>query len=135
MNNPITAIKQWWHNCHTYAILDTADSSVTLSRKLFQHIKSELADDAKEAKVFTFYIPESDSFGFMVNPTMDYPTQMGQIQYNQKYHCVGYETLNPTVAMILYRYGIDTLNPVKLSVSIKQSGDGKTFYQFCKPKK
>ena len=135
MINPLKKLATWRRNRYTFAILDPEDSSVTLSKKLFNHIKEHLPDDCKEAKVFTFFIPQDESYGFMVNPAMEYPTQLGIIQYNAKHKCIGYESLNPTVAKILYDYGINEFAPVKLSVTVLTTPQGEYYYKIEKPKR
>ena len=120
----------WWHSRHCYVIADAADSSITLSRHLFRHMqRSEGADDTK---VFVFFIPDTQCYGFMLNPKIDKPTQLANIQYNDKYRCVGFETLCPTVSRIFYDYGI-TADKCKLSVTPKTNSDGRTYYQIEKP--
>lgn len=84
-------------------------------------------------RVFVFRIPHHHSFGFMLNHGIAEPTQLCQIQYNGKYRCIGFETLCPSVGRILYEYGLPALSPVKLSVSIRHTPQGKTYYQFDVP--
>lgn len=125
-----------WRSLSYYVIADPADNSVTLSKRLFFHMKKEAersGADGGEASVFVFRIPHSGTFGFMPNPGIDSPTQLCQIQYNGKYRCIGFETLCPSVGRILYEYGLPALRSVKLSVSIAKTQQGKTYYQFDVP--
>jgi len=118
----------WLFGHALYVIADAADNSVTLSRRLFKHMgvmKQEVA------KVYVFYIPSAGSYGFVLNPSLDQPTQLCDIQYNSKYHCIGFQTLVPTVNRIFYDYGINHLGRCKLSVKICQTVDGMTYYQIC----
>lgn len=128
----IKKIIQWWRSLRYYVIADPADNSITLSKRLFYHIKNN-AFDGDEARVFVFKVTNSDSYGFMANPCIKQPTQMCDIQYNDKYRCIGFETLCPSVGHIFYAYGLNATQRVKLSVSVCRTGQGKIYYQFEKP--
>lgn len=126
-------IKKWWQSLRYYVIADPADNSVTLSKALFYHIKNNALDNDK-AHVFVFKVTHDGSYGFMANPCIGQPTQMCDIQYNGKYRCVGFETLCPSVGQILYDYGLDAAQRVKLSVSVRFAGqEKKVYYQIEKP--
>lgn len=125
-------VKKWWQSLRYYVIADPADNSVTLSKVLFNHIKNE-AFGSDEARVFVFKITDSGCFGFMTNPSIEQPTQMCNIQYNGKYRCIGFETLCPSVGQILYTYGLNASQRVKLSVSVCRTGQGKVYYQIERP--
>ena len=114
-----------------YVIADPRDNSVTLSRRLFRHMRK--ASESGEAKVFVFRLPSDDTFGFMLEPGIEQPTQLCQVQYNGKYRCVGFETLCPSVGRIFYSYGLPADKTVKLSVSIRETAGGKTYYQLDRP--
>ena len=107
-------ITKWWQSFRFYIIADPADNSVTLSKALFNHMKDN-AHEGDEARIFVFKITDSSSFGFMTNPSIEQPTQMCNIQYNGKYRCIGFETLCPSVGQILYTYGLNASQRVKLS--------------------
>lgn len=119
-----------WRSLHYYVIADPADNSVTLSKRLFAHMRKGARGNTS---VFVFRISHLNSFGFMPNPGIDEPTQLCQIQYNGKYRCIGFETLCPSVGRILYEYGLPALRPVKLSVSIRRTPQGKVYYQIDVP--
>ena len=123
-------IKKWWQSLRYYVITDPADNSVTLSKALFVHIKNN-AQEGDEARVFVFKVEHS--YGFMTNPGIEQPTQMCDIQYNDKYRCIGFETLCPSVGHILYNYGLNATQRVKLSVSVCRTTQGKLYYQFDRP--
>lgn len=128
----IRNVKQWWLSLRYYVIADPADNSITLSKRLFRHIR----DNAKEgdsARVYAFRIANESTFGFMVNPDIDKPTQMCDIQYNGKYKCIGFETLCPSVGRILYEYGLPDNYRVKMSVSVHKTPKGGIYYQLDKP--
>ena len=134
-------IKQLFSNCRTlwrslkyYVIADPSDNSITLSKALFEHIK----DNAREtdvANVFMFLVNSTRHYAFMVNPNIDQPTQLCTIQYNDKYHCIGFVTLCPSVGHIFYNYGLPATTRVKLSISIHKTPQGNIYYQLDKPNK
>lgn len=123
-----------WRSLRYYVIADPADNSITLSKRLFYHMK-KCADSSRQndTSVFVFRIPHQGTFGFMLNPDIAEPTQLCQIQYNGKYRCVGFETLCPSVGRIFFEYGLPALYPVKLSVSVRHTQQGQTYYQFEVP--
>lgn len=121
-----------WQSLRYYVIADPADNSITLSKRLFQHIRNNAKED-KDTSVFMFRIPDTGTFGFIANHSIAKPTQLCQIQYNGKYRCVGFETLCPSVGRIFYEYGLPALRPVKLSVSVKRTPQGKVYYQIDVP--
>ena len=127
-----------WCSLRYYVIADPSDNSVTLSKRLFFHMKKEVersVNDGGDASVFVFRIPHSGTFGFMPNPAISEPTQLCQIQYNGKYRCIGFETLCPSVGRIFFEYGLPALRSVKLSVSVRKTQQGKVYYQFDVPSK
>ena len=125
-------IKKWWQSFRYYVVIDPADNSVTLSKRLFCHIKDNSKGEKPSVFVFSL-LPENDTFAFMLHHGINKPTQLCDIQYNDKYKCIGFETLCPSVGAILYKYGLPPHRPVKLSVSIWRTGVGQTYYQFDKP--
>ena len=127
----LTKLKQWWQSRKYYVVADPNDNSITLSKALLRHLQSS-AQEGESARVFVFRLTHNDSFAFMANPPIEQPTQMCDIQYNEQYKCVGFETLCPSVGKIFYDYGISAEKPCKLSISIHESL-GKYYYQFNKP--
>lgn len=127
----LSKLKQLWQSARYYVIADPADNSITLSKRLFRHIKDN-ADAGDAAQVFVFRIPDADAYGFMVNPQIEQPTQLCSIQYNGKYRCIGFETLCPSVGVMFYNYGLPADRRVKLSVSIHRINHS-IYYQFDKP--
>ena len=124
----------WWRNRKNFVIMDVGDSSVTFSRSLFRHIKKECGEADVQPKVFVFYIPASKCYGFAVNVAFDKPTQLADIQYNSKHKCIGFESLGPTVAKILYDYGIVRfLKPCKLTVTSQATPQGRAYFQIERP--
>ena len=133
MMNILKKIQNWYWSLRLYVIIDPADNSVTLSKKLFSHIR-KYSDTADKAVVFTFRVSDSGLFAFMLNPNIEKPTQLCDIQYNDKYKCIGFETLNPSVGRILYDYNLPAESKCKLSVSVKETNN-KLYYQIEKPSK
>lgn len=126
-------VQRWYRSLRYFIVVDPADNSVTLSKALFAHIrKNALGED--KAQVFVFQASDTKQFSFMVNPQIDKPTQLCEIQYNDKHKCIGFETLNPSVGKMLYEYAMPHDAICKLSVSLRKSGE-KFFYQIDKPKK
>ena len=114
-----------------YVIADPADNSVTLSKALWHHIlKHTPCKDS--AKVFVFAIPDN-TFGFMVNPHLDRTTQIAELQYNDKYRSIGFESLCPSVNYIIYRYRLPVDTAVKLSETVRHTVTGDIYYQFDRP--
>jgi hypothetical protein len=129
-----------------YIIADASDSSITLSKRLCKHIDVFKLD---AAKVFVFYIPPKDnpvdneiktvkgylrdgSYGFTINPDLRQPTQMAEIQYNTKHKCIGFETLNPTVARMIFDFHIYKQR-VRLSVKVRRTKQGMVYYEILRP--
>lgn len=124
----------WWRNRHNFVIMDVGDNSVTFSRRLFRHIKKVYGEDDVQPKVFVFYTPAAKCYGFAVNPPLDRPTQLADIQYNSKHKCIGFESLNPTVAKILYDYNVaQIMKPCKLTVTTKVTPQGRAYFQIERP--
>lgn len=130
----IRKIKKWLQSMRYYIIADPADNSITLSKALFSHIKSN-AHEGEIARVFVFRIKSTHLYGFMTNPSIEQSTQMCDIQYNNRYRCIGFETLCPSVGQIFYDYGLPATQCIKLSVSLQQTQDNKQkiYYQIEKP--
>lgn len=115
-----------------YVTMDAADNSVTFSEKLFEHIKNNA--DGGEPKVFVFSVPSRETFGFMLNPDIGEPTVLCNIQYNEKYRCIGFETLCPTVGLMLNAWGMAPEGKVRLSVSVRKTAAGRVYYEFDRPR-
>jgi hypothetical protein len=117
-------IKRWWAlDPKLYVILDMNDSSISFSKVLHKDIEeSHLKRKNAKGKVYAFYEPTSKKYGFAVDADITSNTQLADIQYNSKHGCVGFESLNPTVARILYDYGIKE-EKVKLNVTKRIAGD------------
>lgn len=128
-------VKKWLDSLRYYVILDPKDNSVTLSKALFKHMKKNAKGEG--ANVFVFKIKHNDNYAFMVNPNLEQPTQLCEIQYNDKYKCIGFETLCPSVGKILYDYGMPDSQILKMSVSVQLTNgeEPAIYYQIDKQNK
>lgn len=126
----------WWRSLRYhryYVIADCSDNSITFSRKLYKHIElSSKCEDA--AKVFVFHIPAWNTYGFAVKPILDRETQLADIQYNEKYKTIGFESLCPSVNRIFCDYGLPCDFKMKLTVTVHRLGDGNVFYNIERPR-
>ena len=124
----------WWRNRRNYVVLDPRDSSITFSRRLFDRIKRLYGDADVSPKVFVFYEPSAQRYGFALNMSFEQLAQMADIQYNSKYKCIGFESLNPTVARMLYDYEVeDFMIPCRLTVTEHTTAQGWVYYQIERP--
>lgn len=129
----------WWRSLRFfryYIIADCNDNSITFSRKLYKHIelssRMNHADD--RAQVYAFFIPAWQTYGFMVNPELnEKEAPLADIQYNDKYKTIGFESLCPTVNWIFQQYGLPFRLKMKLTVTVRKLPDGKVFYNIERP--
>jgi len=126
-------IKMLWKSRGMYVIMDSKDNSITLSKRLFKHIKSH----EDNTKVFVFRLRNTDEGGlyaFILNPGIG-DTHYADLQYNEKYKCIGFESLVPTVNRMFYDYGIPFGIKAKLSVYPAYHEDmQKHYYIINRPK-
>lgn len=116
-----------------YVVADPNDNSVTLSEDLFNHLKDH-SPDCSLAQVFAFAVPKKKTFGFMFNPKFDSPTQLCDIQINDKYKSVGFESLCPSVTRMFYDFGMPIKGSAKFSVKVKRTRKThKIYYQIERP--
>lgn len=115
-------LKRWrWYRHHSlYVIADPADNSITLSHALFNHMDVMNLD---VAKVYVFQVSSAAphcgvEYAFTLNPDIDQPTCLADIQYNSKHRSIGFESLCPTVNRIFYDYGLPPYKKVRLSVDV-----------------
>lgn len=137
----------WWQalRFHRHFIIaDPRDNSITFSRSLYRHICRSAKFDG--AKVFVFKIAdgsvrpvvepsgETSLYGFSVNPDIEQETQIADIQYNDKYRSIGFESLCPSVCRIFYDYGLPFDKMLRLSVVPRHAANGSLFYQIMRPR-
>lgn len=124
----------WWRNRRDFVIMDARDNSVTFSHRLFRHIRRVHGESDIQPKVFVFFTPATKCYGFAVNVPFDRPVQLADIQYNSKHRCIGFESLSPTVAKMLYDYGVARfMKPCKLTVTTQVTPQGRVYFQIERP--
>ena len=123
----IDRLLEWWGS--RYVIADPNDNSITLSKSLFKAI-GRMVDKNTQPKIFVFNV--GNEYGFSINPTFEKETQLCNIQYNDKYKCVGFESLCPSVNKIFYDYGLEEDKPVWLSVK-KENIKELTYFKIKRP--
>ena len=119
-------ITAWVQSFRMFAIVDPRDNSVTLSKGLFNHIR--VFSDRPEAKVFAFRV--GNTYGFTVNPDIEQPTALCDIQYNDKHQCIGLEALCPSVNMMLNTFNLPCDKPIKVRVKACKTKDKMRYYKF-----
>lgn len=110
-----------------YVVIDGRDNSVTISRKVWLHLKKNVSKDCDEARVFVFKTSLNE-FAFMVNHNIEQDTQLCTVQYNEHFKTIGFESLCPSVNRICYEYGLPYEKPIKLPVRIEKTPDGRFYY-------
>lgn len=125
--------RSWLWSLRRFVVLDPADNSVTLSRLLFRDMQRRA--DGGAARVFVFGVSAEHSFGFMLGAPREEPTQLCDIQYNDRYRCVGFETLCPSVGRMLYTWKLPPTTRCKLSVALRSLPDGRAYYLILPPKR
>lgn len=128
----IKKIKMLARRKRMYVTLDPADNSVTLSQSLFEHMR-HAAKDADKAQIYVFRVPHKKSFGFVVNPDIEQPTQLCDVQYNAKYQCVGFETLCPSVGAMFHFFRLPPDQVQRLAVKVEKVGTGMSYYLITPP--
>lgn len=121
-----------------YVIADPNDNSVTVSRQLFRHMKSNAPPRRAESQtgaeqVFMFHVPAERYYGFAVNPDLPENTATSTLQYNDKHRTIGFEALCPTVGKIFYDYRLPASTPLKLSVIPCRTPYNFPFYKIIPP--
>lgn len=127
---------QRFKNRGLYVDLDPADTSITLSKKLFAEMG---VMKQEQAKVIVFFLANSINgsiYAFELNPPLPKgsETPTAEIMFNTKHHCAGFESLVPTVARILYDYNLPN-KPIRLRVMPKELPDGRTAWIMLPPKR
>lgn len=130
MKNFWCGLTDGWRSRGMHVLLDATDNSVTLSERLFGHMKAHACGDS--ARVLVFFIPDDGCYGFMVNPSLETETQLCDIQVNGKYGCVGFESLCPSVGKMLYDYGLPHDARCRVSVLPEKTGSGAVYYRLVR---
>lgn len=128
----------WFFRHSLYVIADATDNSITISKRLFKHMR---VMEQEKAQAYVFRLRTEQGLGdyaFILNPQLgklENPTQLNNIQYNSKHKCIGFETLVPTVNRIFYDYNLPHDSRCRLSVKVGVTATGIVYYQICSPKK
>lgn len=115
-----------------YVIADTADDSVTLSKRLYRHMEKSCG--GRLDTVYAFSV--GGEYAFCCNPRengwlqQDCTAPLPHIQYNAEHRCIGFHAECPTVNRIAYDYGLP-LGRVKLSVRPGRQGNIR-YYRLCR---
>lgn len=100
-----------------FVITDPSDNSVTLSKAVFSHLRKH--SEQNIAKVIVFRLSDTQEYAFAITDKSAEETQICDIQFNEKYNCIGFESLCPTVVRILYDYGLPNIK-TKLSIGVRK---------------
>ncbi len=115
-----------------FAIMDASDNSVTFSKRLFKDLRLL---ELTEAKVMVFTLSGTRDYAFMVNPPLSEgtETQLAEVMINDRYHCIGFECLVPTVNRIFFDYGLPEGSKCRVTVERGQTETGLEYWKFCRP--
>lgn len=114
-----------------FIIANPTDNSIIFSKRLFNHIRR--TTDSNLTRAFVFRRSPIGDYGFCFNHGLNpQTTQLADIQYNAQKHCIGFESLNPTVNRIFYDYALSADGPRKLGVS-PEFACGKPYYRIINP--
>lgn len=117
---------RWYRHRSLYVIADPADNSITLSRALFNHMEVMQQD---KAQVYVFRLMDTKDYAFALNPQIEQPTALCDIQYNSKHRTIGFETLCPTVNRIFYDYNLpQQVSKLSVDAILLTPAEGKPFY-------
>ena len=129
-------ILRWWRSIRFFryfVIADGSDNSITLSRKLYKHIEL-LSHKSGTPKVFVFKVKSWQSYGFSINPPLEQETELADLQYNEKYRTIGFQSLCPSVQSIFYSYGLPADAKIKLTVTVHPLNGDTVFYNIERPR-
>lgn len=115
-------------------VLDGRANSVTISRAVYRHMmKAERAC----TDILMFKSSDTGLYSFALKEEfvslLDVPCLTSPLQYNDKYHKIGFRTDHPSVTAICDDYGIPLDSMVRLSVFPRQTAQGETFYEIQRP--
>lgn len=129
-------LTNFWRNirfANCFIIADPRDNSISFSRALFRNI-SKNYKDTSNAKAIIVNLGLPQSFGIVINPAVSSNVAVADIQYNNKFRTIGFESLSPSVNALLYHLGIiDISTPVRLSVIPASCGRSQLFYKIISP--
>lgn len=118
-------------NRDLFVDVDGADNSVTCSKRLLKKMKPMERDDVR---ILVFRVGEDYGFCFLTDSEQamkQNSVQAGELSLNTKYNCIGFESLNPTVNRMLYKYGLVS-GKYRLSVTEHRS-NGLRYWRIERP--
>lgn len=90
-------------NVMLFVELDATDNSITLSRRLVNHVKDKITE---ENNVYVFKVLEEYAFAINVKELKNEDTVRAPLQYNDRHKTVGFYAACPSVNRIVYDYNL-----------------------------
>lgn len=128
-----TAKALWYRNC--YVVLDGRANSVTVSKALYGHM---MRYERTSTDIFVFDCSDTYQYAFAMREDFEAlrnsKAVFCQLQYNEKYHKIGFRSDRPSVTAICDNYNLPLDRMVRLSVIPRKTAQGETFYEIQRPK-
>lgn len=104
----IKKLKTWWQSRNYYVIADGNDNSITLPNACFS-ISKVRRKRAMQPKCLFSELPDKILSASPSIQISDNRLNYADIQYNDKYKCIGFESLCPSVGLMLYEHGLPVI--------------------------
>ena len=133
--NKLVRIFKGLKNHKYYVVLDGRANSVTISKAVYQHITQKGYRSSTEVVVFKsndknlYCFAMREDFESLKNTKV----ACSQLQYNEKYHKIGFRSDLPSVTAICDSYFCPMDEKVQLLVIPRQTKYGETFYEIQRP--
>lgn len=127
-------IKGLWFRKY-FVLLDGRSNSVTISQSLYNHI---MRFERSCMEVLMFKSGDTGLYSFCMRE--DFPILMQSetnfcvLQYNDKYHKIGFRSDHPSVTALLDEYDLPLNRVVFLTVLPRKTAQGEVFYEIQRPK-
>ena len=108
-------------NVMLFVELDATDNSITLSRRLVNHVKDKITE---ENNVYVFKVLEEYAFAINVKELKNEDTVRAPLQYNDRHKTVGFYAACPSVNRIVYDYNL----PDQAIVRVKKKRNNNIEY-------
>ena len=112
-------------NVMLFVELDATDNSITLSRRLVNHVKDKITE---ENNVYVFKVLEEYAFAINVKELKNEDTVRAPLQYNDRHKTVGFYAACPSVNRIVYDYNL----PDQAIVRVKKKRNNNIEYFIMK---
>lgn len=125
----ISDIRKYIQRKTHYILVDGRDGTITLGKKVFE------AMGGNDMRSSVMMIKIGDKYAFtneLIFDMIDEGCPSFEVQYNTKYKTVGFNPSTPTLATILYDYGMPHDAVCRLSVQIEDMFNVKYFI-ICPP--